>query len=393
MTTHAILGPSGHSKWSRCPGSALLEKDLPETSSAYADEGTDAHELAAMCIIDGKDAEAYIGRIMGKGTAVDAEMAEHVQVYIDLVRQLHDNGANPLMVEQRVPVGAFTGEDGAEGTSDAVIYQELPDGSYEVIVVDLKYGRGVLVDAEENGQLMLYALGAVELASSIVDVSCARLMISQPRASKAPSEWPVKLEELNKFAARTALTGKAALKMRSGELEPVFNPGAKQCKFCKAKASCPALTGLVMEEIKVVPAEVSNDDLGAHLNNVDLIREWCNAIEAKAESELHRGNPVAGYKLVQGKRGNRAWTNEAEAEAILKSMRLKTEQMYKMKLISPTDAEKQLKESPKRWSRLVDLIVQAEGKPTVAQESDKRPALVVIPTLDEIPDLSFEDLA
>ena len=110
---------------------------------------------------------------------------------------------------------------------------------------------------------------------------------------------------------------------------------------------------------------------------VDLVEQWCKAVRAEVESRLLQGQEVPGYKLVQGKRGARAWTSAEEAEAILKSMRLKQDEMYDLKLISPTTAEKVLKESPKRWNRIAPLISQSEGKPSVAPESDKRPALVL----------------
>lgn len=410
MSGHALLSPSGAHRWLRCPGSVVLEAPYPETSSAYADEGTAAHFLGSECLINGLQADFFLGReiVIREGGAswylapylkenprfeVDAAMAEHVQVYVDLVRGLHNDGLNPLMVEQRVPIGQITTEKGAEGTSDAVVYAELDDGTYEVIVTDLKYGQGVRVDAEENEQMMTYALGAIELASLVVDVSRARLIISQPRVSKAPSEWSCTVEHLEQFASRTKLTAAAAMKMHQGEMAPILNPGPKQCRFCKAKADCAALTGEVLKEIQIVPATVPNTDLGEHLAKVEMIRDWCNAIEAKAERELHNGNEVPGYKLVQGKRGNRAWTSVAEAETTMKSMRLKQDEMYEFSLISPTKAETLLKETPKRWARLKEHIVQADGKPTVAPESDKRPAIVITPAIDDIPDLTLEELA
>jgi len=116
----------------------------------------------------------------------------------------------------------------------------------------------------------------------------------------------------------------------------------------------------------------------------DLIEGWCKAVRAKVESELFAGHQVPGYKLVDGRQGARSWADENEAEKLLKSFRLKEAQMYDFKLISPTTAEKVLKvASPKRWTKAQALISRSDGKPSVAPESDKRPALVVKPTADE----------
>jgi hypothetical protein len=134
----------------------------------------------------------------------------------------------------------------------------------------------------------------------------------------------------------------------------------------------------------VVDEHVSDVALSIKMAAVDLIEDWCKAVRAETERRLLAGESVPGWKLVQGKRGARAWSSPTDAEATLKSMRLKQDEMYEFKLISPTSAEKLLaKDSPRRWSKLLDLIIQPEGKPHVAPESDKRPALVVTPTADD----------
>lgn len=171
-----------------------------------------------------------------------------------------------------------------------------------------------------------------------------------------------------------------------------FTPGEKQCRFCKAKATCPSLATAVAEEIAlgapaspeefaVLEPRVDTDAarLARAMSAVGLIEDWCKAVRAEVERRLLAGDPVAGFKLVQGKRGNRKWADEAEATEALKSMRLKVEEMYDLKLITPTTAEKLAKAGtlgPRQWTRLQDLITQAEGSPSVAPESDKRPALV-----------------
>jgi hypothetical protein len=193
--------------------------------------------------------------------------------------------------------------------------------------------------------------------------------------------------------------------------EDDLNPGDKQCKFCKAKATCPALTKHVLATVAddfvdierpvapqlagIAEREVDNNLLGNLLGAVDLVEGWCKAIRAKAESELFSGRQVPGFKLVEGRRGARQWANAEEAEAALKNMRLKVKEMYDLKLISPTTAEKLHKAGkigPRQWPKLQDFITQAEGKPSVAPESDKRPALVMTAVEDEFHDESACDL-
>ena len=384
---------------------------MPNTSSKYADEGTAAHFLGSECLTAGVNALAHKGKFIhvadgecrfidgaiSPSFEVDADMVRHVQVYLDIVRDYAKSG--PLLVEQSLPIDHITGEANAEGTGDAVI---LPDG--EIIVIDLKYGQGLEVSAEDNGQLKMYALGALKKYEMLGDYTRARLVIVQPRINTKPSEWDTSIDDLVAWGEETskrAKTALIALEFRANWMGREYQylvPGEKQCHFCKAKATCPALSARIIEIVgaqfeDITPAHIeaeveamTTDDadmLGAMMKAVNLIEDWCTAIRAEVERRLLAGSPVGGYKLVQGKRGNRGWLDAEEAEKVLKGMRLKSElkleedPIYTYKLISPTVIEKLLKEaSPKRWARLIPMIGQSEGKPSVAPESDKRPALV-----------------
>lgn len=401
---HAKFSPSSAHRWIPCPGSILLESQVPDKSSDFADEGTAAHELAERCLNTNASAAEFIGtliRVGEKDWPVTDEMAENVQVYLDLIRY---EGNDEMLVEFKSPVGYITGEtkeDGkpVNGTADCV----LINGN-KLTVIDLKYGRGVKVDAQENQQLGLYALGVIEELSLTHEFADIELVICQPRINHI-DRWLTN----HSWLYRLKTDVEKAVKL-ANDCTPTglyLWPGEKQCKFCRAKAICPSLSKRVLETVAddfvdatqpiepVIEAAmdrvVDNATLGNLLGSVDLIEDWCRSIRARAESELFAGHDVPGYKLVEGKKGNRAWGSVDEVEALMKSMRIKTDVMYDFRLISPTTAEKLAKSGeigPRQWPRLKEMITQAEGKPSVAHVSDKRPALVMQAAADEFDDMS-----
>ena len=377
---HAQLSPSSATRWMSCPGSVALTKGMLDTSSKYADEGTDAHELAALCLETNTDAVAYLGRVLTEGHTVDDDMARHVQSYVHYVRDLAEGGA--LLVEQRLPIGNLTGEKDAHGTTDALITH--PD---ELTVADLKYGMGEPVQADNNPQLQIYALAALRQYELAYDFKTVRMVIHQPRLG-AVSEWVQTVEELEAFAVRVA----EAAQYTEDPDAPLV-PSTKGCRWCKAKATCPALRAEVDALFEVVPEAAPEDTLATAMSKVDLVDAWSKAVRAETERRLLAGEPVNGFKLVQGRRGARAWGDKTEAEALLKKLRLKVDEMYDLSLISPTKAEK-LHEAgaigPRQWSKVVELVTQSDGKPSVAPVSDKRPALVTsaVSDFDDVTDLT-----
>lgn len=414
MTAHAILSASGSAGWLNCPGKLAMEKPYPNESSRFADEGTAAHELAEMCLTQGQDADAFIGRIIkverGEGVSktsrefeVDDDMAGFVQTYVDYVREQAEGG--DLMVEQQVdytdalfPRGApeIDGEPVVcFGTSDAIIVKLAEK---HIKVVDLKYGRGVAVSAEENTQGQFYGIGAVsalELAYDIEDDWTVEIVICQPRVSAQPSVWLTTVGDLRKFALSARVAADHALHQYAGKAEPKLRPGEKQCRWCRAKASCPALAAEVRSNVSSAPvtpdefddltvdtpdeiAAYGTDQLAAAMAKTDLIEDWIKAVRAETERHLTAGAEVPGFKLVRGRAGARAWGDAAEAEAILKKARVGEDKIYTKKIISPTQAEKLAKAGdlgPRNWKKLEELVTRSEGGLSVAPESDKREAV------------------
>lgn len=363
---HATLSASGSSRWLNCPGSVRMEAGIERPSSPYAAEGTAAHGLAEKCLRNNLDAAQLIGETFNEHEATQ-EMVDYVQEYLDYVRSIKGN----LIIEQRVDFSRWA--PGGFGTADAII---LNDGTINVI--DLKYGKGVRVDAEENSQAMLYALGVVNDFGDLYEIKDLILTIVQPRLDHI-SEYEITLEDLLTWGCKVVEAAQATI----GE-DTELVPGKVQCRFCAAKDRCPALAEHNLKLIndgfetyetpgtrkhidKLLPEQIA-----LILNNIDGITKWAKDLEAYAQSQLELGEEIPDYKLVQG-RSLRKWADEEAASKAL-VRKLTKRQAYTEKLISVAQAEKLLgKDSP-----LINKhAFKPEGKPTIAHVSDKRKAITV----------------
>ncbi len=411
---HAKLSPSGAHRWMECPGSVVLERNFPDEGSVYADEGSAAHLLASWCLTDNLDPSNYLNENISIGERkfkVDEDMCNYVRDYVKLVKGYAENGH--LLVEQAVSIEHITGEPGAKGTSDAIIVHAAEK---RMTVIDLKYGMGVRVDAEFNPQLMLYALGAYEVADLIAEIERVTMVVHMPRLNHV-SEWEIPLETLLAFGndamAYAAETRQAeadeAMALTTLDMDSTswseqwLRPGEKQCRFCKAKAVCPALRSAMAEVVggsapatvddfkEFLPMEMTTDVgdnyLSIAMDKVGLVEDWCKAVRAEVERRLFAGQTVNGYKLVEGKKGPRKWIDEDAAIKVLKSAKLKQSDIFKQTLISPTEAEKRLKGSPQFWAKAQGVITQSAGKPSVAPATDKRPELAITAVAEDFQDL------
>ena len=363
MTAHAKLSASGSARWLNCPGSVEAEKDFKDTGSSFAQEGTAAHELADLCLTSGDSPEKYIGQQI-ESVEVNADMAEYIAGYISYVKSFEGEH----FYESRVDFSPWVPE--GFGTSDAIVIQ-----TKVVHIIDLKYGKGVSVDAENNSQGMLYALGVYnDYGYLFDDVSEFVIHIYQPRTNNF-SVWTISVDDLLKWGEWVKLQADLALTKDADR-----SPGDKQCQWCKAKATCPALSkytqDIIMCEFDDLedldnPDKLTKPQLRLALENKKLIVGWLDAVEKHVSGILFDGGTFEGFKLVEG-RSLRKWGDEDSAATAMLTLK-KEEEVYKKSLISAAQAEKLL--GKKNYSLISDFIIKPDGKPTLAPESDKRPSI------------------
>lgn len=361
MSAHAKLSASGSSRWLACTGSVKAESQFPNTSSSYAMEGTTAHALAERCLTEDVTPNYYLNRQI-EGYTVDDEMVEHIAAYIAYVKSFSGHHFYEIRVDfsEWIPNGF--------GTSDAIV---IDTKTNTVHVIDLKYGKGVPVDAENNSQGMLYALGVLSEYSFIYDIDNVVIHIYQPRI-KNYSSWSITTNELLKWAEWAKQRAEEAL-----QDDAPRTPSDKACQWCKAKATCKALLdhthNVLMNDFdeldNIKPDTLTDKELKVILDNAKLIKSWLDAVELHVYERMLSGGTFDGYKLVNG-RSSRAWRDESQVIAEL-SQRLPSEKLYTQKLITPAQAEKLIKDK----SLLESLIIKNEGKPTLTQDCDKRQSL------------------
>lgn len=372
------------------------------------------HEVAEIALSTGVAVVDMVGQVFNGFELTKEDAKTLFKGYVAPVRALAEGGM--LLVEQRLSISHITNEKGAHGTSDTVII--FPK---KLIIADLKWGMGVQVDAEENDQLCMYALAALEQYSLLAEFETVQMVIFQPRLNHV-SEWEITVDQLLAIGERLKASAAKATKLiqlvkaqGKDALPPeAFQPSMENCRWCKAKTNCKALRDFVMttvadefvdldtddfctDVIKSAKPKVKNYDLemlAKLMPLLELIQDWCKAVRAKGEAEIHAGRHIPGYKLVKGKSGNRKWTSEEDAAIVLSLTGLDDDELYTKTLITPTAAEKLVEDvSPSLWDLMKQYVTQSQGSPTVVPESDKRPAIVVSKVEDEFDDETEETLA
>lgn len=393
---HALLSPSGAKKWLSCAASLACEKDIPNTSGRAAVLGTAMHsiseyhlnayirgtalplerEVGAYVLDEGKGQIKALINPMKGAVLITADMIEQVRKYTDYCKAIIDV-ATYAKLEMRVNLTEVLhpGYEGVEtfGTADLVAVQELANTDEHMLIIgDLKTGRH-RVEAKENKQLMLYALGVYRRLKRRYNITVVRLVIFQPYAGGA-SEWDISVEGLElfaKFAQKRALLaldvyfrGKKNLKASD------FKPSVDGCQWCRFSEQCAARTktvnsGLAEELEDDFALELTPEQLVAEYEKLPLLRQHIDKVEKAMAAALHSGKKVPGYKLVEGRPGNRAW-KDADAIEVSHGDILKKEV-----LMSPTEAAKVL--SADEMAALEPFITRKPGAPCVATADDKRP--------------------
>lgn len=369
---HALLSASSAHKWLHCPPSARLEETLPEKESTYANEGRLAHEIAELKLrksfIEPMGLRTFNSRLkkLQENPLYQEEMLNHTDTYLDYVSSIvHGYQTRPYVaIEKRLDFSNYVPE--GFGTGDCIVIH-----GDTLHVIDFKYGKGVPVSAEENPQMMLYAIGAYEAYAILYPISKVKLSIVQPRIGE-PSEWEISVSDLLAWGETVKPIAQKAF---AGEGE--FNSG-EHCRFCRAKARCRARAdfNLTLEaQYPMKPPIISNEELGQILVKAQNLAKWAKDLEEYALAECLKGNEIPGWKAVEG-RGSRTYTNIDEAFKVLMANGIEEAMLYERKPLSVPSVEKLLGKAKYKELLLAAGYIKTEpGKPTLVPLSDKREAI------------------
>jgi len=373
---HALLSASGASRWIACTPSARLEENFENKSSSFAEEGTLAHEFAELFLrvyqgLKSADAATQLLKLQ-ESQHYSQDMGDHVQKHIDYVLEQFTAAKQQtpdavLLIEKKVDITHLI-EEGF-GTCDVII---ISDGVMEVI--DLKYGQGVRVSAENNSQLKLYASGALEEYSMLYDIHTVRLTITQPRMDSI-SSWELSADELIKWGDEVVKP--KALQAYAGEGEQVVGD---HCQFCRASARCKAQLELAEETARKAFTDddvqlISDAELVDIYAKMPIISKWFAKVAEYMYEQALEGKKWEGLKLVDGQ-SRRAWIDEDRTKILIQEYNdaIEPEQYLTTKLKGIGDIEKLVgkKEFPVLLGEVVGFKKTA---PSLVPESDKRPAL------------------
>ncbi|MCL6453583.1 MAG: DUF2800 domain-containing protein [Alicyclobacillus sp.] len=370
--SHALLSASSAARWLACPPSARLCEQFPDTSSEYAAEGTLAHEIAELKLRKAL-IEPMGPRKFGKALKelqsnplYQPEMDKHTDTYLDYVLGIVHGYSSPpyVAVEKRLDYSTYAPE--GYGTGDCIII-----GGDTLHIVDLKYGKGVPVDAKGNTQMRLYALGAVTEYGFLYPIRQVHMVIVQPRLDSI-SEDTVPLDELLAWGESIKPIAEQAYK---GEGD--YNPG-DHCRFCRAKAVCRARADAqtALEAFGgMKPPLISDAEVGQLLERGRNLAQWLKDLEEYALSRCLDGAEIPAWKAVEG-RGSRQYVDQDAAFQALISAGIEEAVLYERKPLSVAQIEKVLGKA--KYRELLEetgLVEVQPGKPTLVPASDKRDAI------------------
>ena len=368
MSGHAFLSPSASHRWLNCPPSAKLCAEVPDASSPYAQQGTDAHSLCAYLV------EKALGRDTRDPTGTlkyyDAEMQECAEGYASFVMEEYERAKQTcpdtaVLIEQKVDFSPWV--KGGTGTADCIL---LADGMAEVI--DYKHGLGIMVSAESeefggNPQLMCYCLGVLEMFDGIYNIDTIKMSIYQPRRENV-STYTMSKADLLQWANGTLAP--TALLAQEGKGE--FQAG-NHCQFCKVKAACRKRVEYNLELARYdfeMPATLEEHEIDAILLKADQLISWASDVKEYALNQALQGTDYSHFKVVEG-RSNRKYTNEDD---VAKTVMAAGYDPYEKSILGITAMSKLL--GKKKFNELLgSLICKPQGKPTLVSKSDKRPAM------------------
>lgn len=376
---HALLSASGAHRWMNCTPSAVLESQFPDTTSEAAKEGTLAHEMAEaklQHLFNTQDyRKAKLTRILNKikkDELYQSEMDGYTDDYVAYVRKaaMEFEKSPYIAIEKRLDLTAYI-PDGF-GTADCVMI-----GERTLHIIDLKYGKGVPVSAENNEQLMIYALGALEAYKMLFAIDTVKVSIVQPRIDNTnSSEFTV--EGLMRFGDKVKHYADIAIK-GGGEQTP-----GDWCRFCRARQQCRARADKNIElafEIDKKPPLITNEEVGEYLRKGEDVAKWLSELQDYALAECLAGRDVDGYKAVEG-RGSRSWTDmDAAFEAIIEEGTNEA-MLYERKPLTLAQVEKLMGKA--HFEDVAgEYVIKNPGKPTLVPSTDKRQAITNKITADE----------
>lgn len=379
---HALLSASSSHRWLHCTGAPRLEEKFPDTTSVYAKEGTLAHELCELKLkkYTTAMAKATYTRAYNKIKKHElwqGEMDETTETYLDYVKgiMLSYPVAPVVVIEKRVDFSAYVPE--GFGTADCIIL-----AGDTLHVIDYKHGKGVVVDADHNPQMMLYALGAMHDYSLLYQFKTVKMTIVQPRVNNI-AEFEMSTDELRKWGEEVV---KAKAQEAYAEDGHHFEAGS-WCGFCRARAQCKTRCEhydamYVYATEHQDPRLINLEDLGTFLKHGQDIEAWVKDLKEFALSESLAGAEVPGWKAVEG-RGSRVFQDGEVAIQTLIDKGVDESILYERKVLSLAQIEKAI--GKKEFNDIVgDQVVKNPGKPTLVVDTDKRTRITNTPSAAQV---------